>query len=555
MGEKRLLFADKARQNLLAGIEVLARTVGSTLGPIGWNVAVDGRSRGGTIRYDPPQIIAQGQHIIRDLEVQDHFQNLGVKLLRQAAQKTDDLVGDGTSTTVLLAHAIVNEGVKSIVAGAHPMLIRRGIEHAAQVALQALLDIAIPVRTTEDIGKILCSAAGSPEIAEALSWAIDEIGPDGMILVERYPQSLGIVVECVHGFQYERGYLSSYFVTDQSDGAVNLHSPYILITDEEIHSPDQLMPLLEQIRQFPEPNLLIIAPEVKANILGLLIVNHQRGTFRCAAVRPPSAGEVRRQMMEDLCYFTGAVLVSTTNGYTLSKATVDLLGRADSATVTAEDTTIVGGQGDPDVIRYRIMALKALLSETTTFSDRQRLERRVAQLAGGLARIRVGGATAAEMNYRIEQVEAALASMRATIAEGIVPGAGVALAIASQALDRLNVNGDEAIGVSIVKKALQTPLCLIAANSGQNGSVVLDTVLRLQHETGDKFTGYDVTRRAYCNMLDNGIVDSCKTVRTILANAVSSAAIVLTTEVLVLDRESRPIKQTSRPTRTMRPPR
>ncbi len=390
MGKKQLIFAENARQNLLTGISVLARTVGPTLGPMGGNVTVDGRSRGGTVRYDPPQIVAQGQHIIRDLELKNKFHNLGVKILKEAAQKTDDLVGDGTSTTVFLSHALISEGIKCIAAGAHPMIVRRGMERAVDAASQALREMAIPIRSTGDIGKVLGSTSGSPEIAEALQWAIDEVGPDGMILVERHSKTLGIIVECVHGFHYERGYLSSYFVTDPDEGAVSLEQPYILVTDEEINSGDQLMPLLDELRHLPNPNLLLIAPEVKDTVLGLLITNHHRGIIHSVAVRPPAAGDARRQMMEDLCFFTGATLISRISGYTLSKATVAHLGRAESSYVTSDNTTIVGGQGDSNLLKTRITELKTLLSATTHFADRQKIERRVAQLAGGIARIRVG---------------------------------------------------------------------------------------------------------------------------------------------------------------------
>jgi chaperonin GroEL len=534
MGKKQLVFADQARNSLYAGINVLARTVRPTLGPLGGNVTVDGRSRGGTIRYAPPEIIAQGQHIIRDFEVQNIFQNLGIKMIRQAAQKTDDLVGDGTSTTVLLAHALVREGMKNISAGAHPMLIRRGMERAAQVVSQALLDMAVPVRSTDEIGKVLSSAAGSSEIAEALRWAIDEIGPDGMMIVERHTKTLGIVVECTHGFQYERGYLSSYFATDPSDGSANLEHPYILVTDENIDSTDQLMPLLEELRGERSSSLLLIAPEVKENILGLLIANHQRGILCSTAVRPPAAGEARRHMMEDLCLFTGATLISSTNGYRLSNTHLSQLGRAESAHVTADSTTIVGGCGAPDLRIGRIAELKTLIPTMSSVAERQKLERRIAQLAGGLARIRVGGATSAEMENRVELVEAALASMRATIAEGILPGAGVALALAAHSLADLQAGTEEAIGVAVVSKALHEPLRQIAANSGLDGQTVLAEVQRLQQTRGDYFIGYDVLQQTYGNMVEVGIVDSCKTVRTILANAVSAATMVLTTEVLIL---------------------
>ncbi|MCC6169370.1 MAG: chaperonin GroEL, partial [Caldilineaceae bacterium] len=320
-----------------------------------------------------------------------------------------------------------------------------------------------------------------------------------------------------------------------------------LVTDEEINTPDQLVPLLDELRQLSEPNLLIIAPDVKANVLGLLIANHQRGIIRSAAVRPPDAGDIRRQMMEDLCFFTGATLISPMSGYTVSKATVVHLGRAESAHVTAENTTIVDGQGEPHLLRGRIAELKTRIPTVAHLAERQKLERRVAQLAGGLARIRVGGATSAEMENRIEQVEAALASMQATISEGIVPGAGTAFAIAAESLDSLQAEGDEAIGIAVVKRALQAPLCQIAANSGQDGRVVLANVRRLQQETEDWFAGYDAVQQTYCNILEHGIVDSCKTVRTILANAVSSAIMVLTTEVLVIDHGLAPAKRAKTP--------
>lgn len=539
MATKRLIFADEARKKLLSGMTTLVRAVSPTLGPIGGNVAVDGRSMAATKRYGPPQIVAQGQHIIRGLELQDQFENLGVKLLQQAAQKTDDMVGDGSTTTIILAYAMLRQGIKNIIAGAHPTLLRRGIEKAAQSASRAILEMAKPVRTVQDLRQVLSSAASNPEIAEVLLWAIDEVGIHGMIRVERFPKTLGIAVECIHGFQYERGYLSPYFVTNPAEEAVELERPYILLTDEEISRPEELIPLLKQLAQQSEHDLLVIAPEIKEAALALLIANHQHGIIRCAAVRPPSYGDFRKEMLEDLAIFTGATI--HLQGNLLSTLTLDVLGRADSAYVTAQDTTITDGLGDAQQIQQRIAEIRARLSETINPPDREKLERRIAQLAGGLARIRVGGATEAEMDNRIEHVESALTSMQAAIEEGVVPGAGVAMAMAAATLDDLAAEGDEATGIRVVQQALQMPLRQIVRNAGQNDAVVLATLQRLQRETGGIPISYDALTNTYVDAWESGIVDPCKTVRTILANAVSCTIMALTTDVLILDR--RPIQR------------
>lgn len=516
-------------------MSILANAVRPTLGPGGRNVAVDGRRMAGTKRYGPPEVIAQAQRIIRDMELGDRFQNMGVELLKQMAHQTDEMVGDGTSTAIVLAHAMIAGGIRNIAAGANPMILKRGMEEAARSASQAIRRMARPLQTSEDIRSVMASSAsGSEEIAEALIWAVDEIGLNGMMMVERYPKTLGIVVECVHGFQYDRGYLSPYFVTDQREDAVELEEPHVLLVDGGITNPKELIPLFEKLRQLPKHDLLVIAPEVKESALGFLVANNQRGVIRCVAVRPPSYGDVRKEMLQDLGVFTGGVVISQAAGHDLTDATISDLGRAEMAYVTVKDTTIVGGQGDPSSIDGRIAQLKERLLDATDYPQREKLERRIADLAGGLARVRVGGATEVEMDNLVERVESALTSMRAAVEEGIVPGAGVALANSTAALDELQAVGDEATGVAILRDALEEPLRQIAANSGQNGAVVLATTKRLQREHGQEFIGYDALAGDYCDLMGRGIVDPCKTVRTALTNAASCAMMALTVEVIAL---------------------
>lgn len=530
----RIVFADQARHRLLAGIDKLAMAISPTLGPTGLNVAVDGRSMAGTKRYGPPQVIAQGQRIIRDLELPDRFENMGVELLKQAAKQTDDMVGDGTSTTVLLACAMIVEGVKNIAAGANPMMLKRGMERAVRNASQAVASLAKPVRSADDIRQVMSSASGSAEIAEALGWAIDEIGMHGLMMVERYPKSLGIVIECVHGFQFERGLLSHYFVTDSGEEAIHLEQPYILLTDEDVTDADDLLPLLQELRELPAHDLLVIAPEMKDGPLGLLITNHRRDVIHCAAVRPPSYGTARAEMLEDLAIFTGATIISQKRGCPLRLAGVAQLGRADAAHITGSDTTIVEGHGDKGLIESRIAELDRRADAARDPNDRASLERRVAQLGGGLARVQVGGGSEAEMENLVELVESALASMRATLAEGIVPGAGTALIHAAEAIESPSIITDEATGMGIVRRALQEPLRQIARNVGQDEAVVVATVQRMQREANSQWIGFDAQKGVCCDLSQQGIVDPCKTVRTALHNAASCAMMILTTNVLAL---------------------
>ena len=535
---KRIVFGNEARENLQVGADLLAGAIRPTLGPSGRNVAVDGRRMGATLRYGPPEVIEQGQSIVRDLELPDRLRNLGVEVLKQAAKRTDDLVGDGTSTTIVLAHAMIREGMKNIVAGANAMVLKRGMEQAARVASETILGIARPLQTNEDLRSVMLSASRSEDIAEALIYAIDEVGTDGMIRVERSSDTIGVMVECEHGFQYDRGYLSPYFVTDEDEGGVDLDEPYILVTDQEIEDAADLLPLMQRLGA--NHALFVVAPEVKGNALGLLVTNQRNGSIRCAAARPPSYGEARQEMLQDLATFTGGVVVSGAAGHSLADVTLDDLGRAEGAYLTADDTTIYGGAGNSEGVQGRIAELKRLRLDVTDPNDADKLERRIAQLSGGIAVVQVGGATEIEMDNRLELVESALTSMRATVSEGWVPGAGLAYVRAAEALDGLQedigreLGSDAATGVAVVKRALEEPLRQIAANCGLNGAMILHDVRQLQRERGHGFVGIDARSGEYCDLADRGIVDPCRTVRAALANAASSAMMILTTGALVL---------------------
>ncbi len=533
-----VILADDARARLLAGMDLVANAVRPTLGPSGRNVAVDGRSKGASRRYGPPQVNAQCQAIIRDLELPSRPENLGAALLRQAARRTDELVGDGTATTIILAHALIREGITQIAAGANAMLLRRGIEAAAQVASKAILRMAQPCLQGEVTRQVLASASHSDEIAEALLWAVEEVGPDGMLAVERSAETVGIMVEVAPGFQFDRGLLSPFFVSNPDEDVLTLEQPLVLLAEDPVTSVAELAQLLGMVRSAGRRSLLLVAPEVATDVLAMLLTNHRRGVLACAAVRPPSYGEGRQMMLDDLAAYTGATVLAQARGHRLRDTTLADLGSVAEAEMTLSTTTLYEGGGRPEAIRARMAELRERRQDVTDAYDAEQLDRRIAQLGGGLGHVQVGGATDSERDNRMELVENALTALRATVSEGIVAGGGVAYLAAADALSdpgvQVDADRDIALGWDAVRKALEAPLRQIAENAGQHGAVVVAEVRRQHRATGDRAIGYDARTGTYGNLHTSGIVDPCRTVRAALANAASCASMVLTTEAVVL---------------------
>jgi chaperonin GroEL len=521
MPAKQLVFDVEAREALKRGVDALADAVSITLGPRGRNVILDKK-------FGAPLVSNDGVTIARDIEFKDHFENMGAALVKEVATKTNDVSGDGTTTATVLARAMIDEGLRNLAAGASPTGLRRGMLRAADAAADAVRASATPVNGRDDIRRVAAISAGNEEIGEMIADAFDRVGRDGVISVED-GQGLETEVEVVEGMQFDRGYISPYFATDQSSMEAVLEEAFILITDRKVSAVADLLPVLEKVVQTGRP-LLIVAEDVEGEALATLVVNKLRGTFTAVAVKAPGFGDRRKAMLQDLAVLTGAQVVSEEVGLRLDLTTLDQLGHARRIVVTKDDTTVVEGGGDRAAIEARVEEIRQQIAETESDWDREKLQERLARLVGGVAVLKVGAATEVEMKERKARVEDALAATRAALEEGIVPGGGVALLRAGSAIEALNLEGDDLVGAGIVRRALEEPLRTIAANSGEEGSVVAYRVSSM-----GPAEGFDAATREYGNLLERGIVDPAKVTLSALLNATSIATMIMTTEALVAD--------------------
>jgi chaperonin GroEL len=525
---KQLVFSEEARRSLKNGIDIVANAVVTTLGPKGRNVALDRK-------YGSPTITHDGVTVAKEIELEDPFENMGAQLLKEAATKTNDIAGDGTTTSTVLAHAMVTEGLKNLAAGANPMLLKRGIEAASKAVAESIHDQAIMITTKEEIASVATISAQDSEIGDLIADVMDKVGKDGVITVEE-SKGLEFETEYVEGMQFDRGYISPYFITDNEHMEASIEDPYILVYDKKISAAADIVPLLEKLVQVGKREILIIAEDVDGEALATLVLNKIRGMLNVIAVKAPGFGDRRKAMLQDIAVLTGANVISEETGRKLETATIEDLGRAEKVTSDKENTTIVGGKGDPAAIKARIEQIRVEIENTTSDYDREKLQERLAKLSGGVAIIRVGAATETELKEKKHRVEDALSATRAAVEEGIVAGGGVALLNAVEALKDLQMdNPDAQIGVNIVRHALATPMRHIAENAGMDGSVVVETVRQKQQAEGNKHIGYNVLTEEYGDMVTGGVIDPAKVTRGALENAASIAAMILTTEALITD--------------------
>jgi chaperonin GroEL len=528
MAVKQLAFAEDARRRLKAGVDVLATAVATTLGPKGRNVALDRKFGSPTITHD-------GVTVAKEIELEDPYENMGAQLLKEAATKTNDIAGDGTTTSTVLAHAIVSDGLKSLAAGSNPMMLKRGIELAAKEVAQAISEQAIDVTTKEEIASVAAISAQDQEIGDLIAEVMDKVGKDGVITVEE-SKGLEFETEYVEGMQFDRGYISPYFVTDPENMESSVEEPYLLIHDKKISAASDIVPLLEKLVQIGKRELVIIAEDVDGEALATLVLNKLRGMLNVLAVKAPGFGDRRKAMLQDIAILTGGTVITEELGRKLESVTVNDLGKAGKVVSTKEDTTIVEGQGEASSIKGRIEEIKVEIDRSTSDYDREKLQERLAKLSGGVAVIRVGAATETELKEKKHRVEDALSATRAAVEEGIVPGGGVALINAMEAIKDLKLEGeDENIGINIVRKALETPMKGISENAGQDGAVIAQEVRRKQAEDKNKNVGYDVLEGEFVDMVKAGIIDPAKVTKGALENAASIAAMILTTEALITD--------------------
>jgi chaperonin GroEL len=540
MSAKQLVFDAEARRQLKTGIDALANVVKVTLGPRGRNVAIDKKWGAPTITHD-------GVTVAKEIELEDHFQNMGAQMLKQAATKTNDVAGDGTTTATVLAQAIVTEGLRNLAAGANPMLLKRGIDAGTRAVVDEIGKLSIPVKGHSDIEHIATIAANDAEVGQLLAQAMEKVGHDGVITVEE-GKSLKIEVEYTEGLQFDRGYISPYFVSDLQRMEASLDEPYLLITDKKISGTSDLLPVLEKLLQTGQKDMLIVAEDVDAEALATLVVNKLRGILNVVAVKAPGFGDRRKEMLRDLATLTGATLISPEVGKQLEDAGLEDLGQARRIVATKDDTTIIEGRGKPEDIQARIQQIKVQIEETTSDYDKEKLQERLAKLSGGVAVFKVGAATEIELKEKKARVEDALHATRAAVEEGIIPGGGVTLLRAAPAVDRLGLDGDEHTGAEILKRALQEPLRQLVANAGLEGSVV---VAHLSREKRTNW-GFDVMSESYVDLLKAGIIDPAKVTRSALENAASVAGMILSTEALVTELEEGHVIAAASGSRAMR---
>jgi chaperonin GroEL len=525
MSAKEVKFSVDARDRMLHGIETLAHAVRVTLGPKGRNVILDKS-------FGAPRITKDGVTVAREIELDDKFENMGAQMVREVASKTSDQAGDGTTTATVLAHAIVREGAKAVAAGMNPMDLKRGIDLAVETIVDDLQKNSKKVTSNEEIAQVgTISANGDAEIGRFIADAMKKVGNEGVITVEE-AKSLETELEVVEGMQFDRGYISPYFVTNADKMRVDMEEPYVLIYEKKLSGLQELLPLLEAVVQASKP-LLIIAEDVEGEALATLVVNKLRGGLKVAAVKAPGFGDRRKAMLEDIAVLTGGTMVTADLGIKLENVTIDMLGRAKKMTIDKENTTIVGGAGKKTDIQARIAQIKAQIEETTSDYDREKLQERLAKLAGGVAVLRVGGATEIEVKERKDRVDDAMHATRAAVEEGVLPGGGVALLRGIKALEKLKVhNDDQRTGVEIVKRALSWPARQIAINAGDDGSIVVGKIL----EKDAYAFGYDAQTGEYGNLVSKGIIDPTKVVRVALQGAASIAGLLITTEAMVAER-------------------
>ena len=527
---KQIKYGEEARRALETGINTLANTVKITLGPKGRNVVLDKK-------YGAPLITNDGVTIAKEIELEDPFENLGAQLVREVSVKTNDVAGDGTTTATLLAQALVREGLKNVAAGANPMVLKKGIEQATQVAVDTLVSISKPIEGKQAITQVASISSSDEVIGSLIADAMEKVGKDGVITVEE-SKTMKTELNVVEGMQFDRGYASSYMCTDMEKMEAVLDNPYILITDKKISNIQEIIGLLENVVQSGK-KLLIIAEDVEGEALATLVLNKLRGTFTCVAVKAPGFGDRRKAMLQDIAILTGGQVITEELGLDLKEATIDMLGTARQVKIDKENTVIVEGAGDPDEIKARIASIRAQIEDTTSDYDREKLQERLAKLAGGVAVINVGAATEVEMKERKLRIEDALAATRAATEEGIVPGGGIALlSVASNVAALLpKFSGDAKTGVQIILRALEEPIRQIASNAGVEGSVIVENIKAYKKRNAKKAAGYgyDALNDEYCDMIERGIIDPTKVTRSALQNAASVAAMVLTTESLVAD--------------------
>jgi chaperonin GroEL len=532
MAAKQLVFSEDARRKLKNGMNTVANAVGATLGPKGRNVAVDRKFGSPTVTHD-------GVSVAKEIELEDPFENMGAQLLKEAASKTNDIAGDGTTTSTILAHAIVNEGLRALEAGYNPMLLKHGISLATETVVEELRKMSVKIDTKEEYASVATNSAADEEIGNLIAEVMDKVGKDGVITVEE-SKSMQFEKDYVEGMQFDRGYLSPYFITNTDHMEAVISDAYVLINEKKISAAQDIVPILEKLVQIGKRELVIIAEDIDGEALATLVLNKLRGMLNVLAVKAPGFGDRRKAMLQDIAVLTGGTVIAEETGRKLETATLQDLGRAEKVVSDKENTTIVGGKGKKTDIEGRIKEIRAEIEKSTSDYDKEKLNERLAKLSGGVAIIRVGAATETEMKEKKHRVEDALSAARAAGEEGIVPGGEISLINASYKLDKMlksedNGNEEIRVGINIVKKALEAPIRKLAANAGQDGSVIIDTVRRTAAEKKDKNIGYNVLTDKYVNMINAGVIDPVKVVRGALENAASIASMILTTDVLITD--------------------
>ena len=528
MAAKQLVFSEDARRKLQHGMDVLAKAVVTTLGPKGRNVAIDRRFGSPTITHD-------GVSVAKEIELEDPFENMGAQLLKEAATKTNDIAGDGTTTSTVLAHSIVTEGMKNLSAGFNPMLLKWGIEASTKAVADKITEQAIEVTTKEEIANVASISAQDRTIGELIADVMDKVGKDGVITVEE-SKGLEFETEYVEGMQFDRGYISPYFITNPESMEADIDEPYILVHDKKISAATDIVPMLEKLVQVGKRELVVIAEDIDGEALATLVLNKLRGMLNVVAVKAPGFGDRRKAMLQDIAILTGATVISEETGRKLDTTEIVDLGRAEKIAVTKDDTTIIGGRGESAEIKGRIEQIRVEIDKSTSDYDSEKLQERLAKLSGGVAIIRVGAATETELKEKKHRVEDALSATRAAVEKGIVPGGGVALINAMSVLDELKMDSDDAqVGVTIVRKALEIPLRKISENAGMDGSVILQDVRRQQKSKKNPNIGFNVISEEYVDMVKDGVIDPAKVTRGALENAASIAAMILTTEALITD--------------------
>jgi chaperonin GroEL len=525
MPAKMLLYDEEARRALERGVEKVASAVRVTLGPRGRNVVLEKK-------WGSPTITKDGVTVAKEIELEDPYENMGAQLVKEVASKTNDAAGDGTTTATVLAWAVVREGLRNVAAGSNPMLLKRGIDKAVDALVDELKKISITIEGKQDIAHVAGIAANDGEVGEIIADAMEKVGKDGVITIEE-GKGIETTVEVVEGMQFDRGYISPYFITDPDKMECVLEEPYILLTEKKISAARDIVPLMEKVIRFGKP-LVVVAEDVEGEALATLVVNKLRGVLHSAAVKAPGYGDRRKAMLQDMAALTGAKVISDDIGIKLESVEIDMLGRAEKLKADKDDTTIIGGKGDRKDIQGRIAQIKKEIEDTTSDYDREKLQERLAKLSGGVAEIKVGAATETEMKEKKHRFEDALNATKAAVEEGIVPGGGTAYIRALPGLDKIEAEGDETIGVNLVRRALEEPARQLAANAGVEGSLIVE---RLKRESGR--TGYDVAKGEFADMIKAGIVDPTKVTRLALQNAASVAGLLLTTEAVVVEKREK----------------